>query len=145
MWSTLLKMFLIMLGLLVPTIPTIPSTANAENTYYITTGHLCMTGEQFHTLSDDVYGTHTGQGVYNEYIVRVWDYPGYDYFRVSISMSFDNRMIVELSGNGKSYTATSSYWHFDTPVFKLPNGVYTVKVGFLHMAKAPAAYRINMG
>jgi len=132
-----------------PAIPTIPSTASAESTYYVSAGYLCMSGEQFHTLSDDVYGAHTGKGVYNKYIVTLVGYGGYDFFRISATMlkyqPSDKMIIKILEIDDPAGTTVSYYYHVDTPIYKLPSGTYTVLVGYLNVASEPATYRINMG
>lgn len=149
MWSNFLLIFVMTFGLITRAIPTIPSTATAENSYYIPTGHLCMTGEEFHTLSDDVYGTHTGHGVYNEYVITVSGYGGYDFFRVSLTIlncQPGDKVIIKIAEiDDPAGTTVSWYYHVDTPIYKLPSGDYTVIVGYLKVANAPASYRINMG
>jgi len=132
-----------------PVAPTIPSTAIVENTYYVSSGHLCMTGEEFHTLSDDIYGTHTGQGVYNKYIVTVSGYNGYDFFRISLTIlnyqPGDKVIIKIVEINDPAGTTVSYYYHVDTPIYKLPSGTYHVLIGYISVNSVPAAYRINMG
>jgi len=132
-----------------PVVPTIPPSAKAEHTYRVS-GYLCQSGEESHSLSDDVYGNYTKQGLFNEYVVSVFGYGGYDYFRVGLSMLYsspgDKIIIVLEDSAGKIiYTTVSFYSHVETPIFKLATGTYKIKIGFLRVAKVPAEYRINMG
>jgi len=123
-----------------------PSTAVPEHTFDVPTGYLCMTGEQFHTLSDDIYGTYTGQALYNEYIVTITGYGGYDYFRVSIDLlgyHAGDRIIIRIKEYDLRTFSFSN--HVETPVYRIPSGTYTVQVGYQKVASVPAAYRVNMG
>jgi len=123
-----------------------PNPPVVEHTYYVPTGRLCMTGDESHTLSDDVYGTFTGQGLYNEYIVTITGDGGHDYFRVSIDLlgyHKGDKIIIRI----KEYDlrTVSFYYHVDTPIYRIPSGTYTVQIGYLKVGSVPAAYRVNMG
>jgi len=138
----------------VPTLPTIPSTAIPEHTFEVPTGYLCAwsTGLEFYTLSDDVYGTYTGQGMYNKYVVTI-PLNGFfvdEYFKVSVSMTgyrSGDKIIIQIEGLGAQPRITvSDYFYAETLTYKVTKGnTYTVLVGFLKVANVPVSYRISMG
>jgi len=131
--------------------PIIPNTAVAENTYNVPTGYLCAwsNGQEFYTLSDDVYGTYGGPGFYNKYIVTI-DTSAYfndEYFRVYVFMvgyQPGDKIIIQIL-EIPGATTVSYYCYAQTPTYKITSGTYTVLVGYLKVANVPAHYRISMG
>jgi len=131
----------------------IPASTVVADSFEVTLGGLNSGStfyfSQYKTLTDDIYGTHTGQGVVHKYTVTLTEeWRLYNtVFHIAImcygGMGSGNTIFVKMDREPASmYTRIASPPRTIQSAMMLPAGTYTFYVGFLSLGVAPSYYRI---
>lgn len=137
----------------VPRTVTIPASTVVADTFNVELGSLTSGStfyfSQYRTLADDIYGSHTGQGVIHKYVVTLTnEWRLYNtVFHVGVTsyggMGSGNTIFVKMDREpAYMYTWIASPPRTIQYAMILRAGTYTFYVGFLSLGQWPAYYRI---
>jgi len=103
---------------------------------------------KYFTVGDDIYGTITGTGWVDKYVVTLTKAKS---LRMSISFKSGNTGFIKWLNGEVSYQGgttdswISSYGSVSIPTLYLQPGTYEFLVGFIQASGAPVSYQLKLG